>query len=472
MEEEYAIFVSNNNAATAASAASAIADNLGLTCSSTAILRYDIVVTHALEWPSLTCQWLPTVKNAGPDSNEHSLLVGTHTAPGEQNYLMVASCNLPKDDIVVDNRINKENDKNDNEVNEVDPAIPKAAAAYNEEKKEVGGFGHAASDTGKIEIRMKVKHQGEVNRARYMPQNHFFVATRGPGPEIFVFDLSKHPSFPTEGSVFSPQVVCCGHTQEGYAMAWSKLKEGHLLTGSEDTTLCLYDINAGASKSTEKTGRQVTPTATFRGHTKVVEDVDWHCKDPHMIASVSDDLTIRLWDTRDPQKAIHIVESGHTKDINSVSFNPINEFLFATGSSDSTVALWDIRNLKSRTQTLSGHTDEVFMVDWAPFNESILASCSADRRVGIWDLSRIGMEQSPEDAEDGPPELLFLHGGHTSNVSDFSWNHNDHWSMASVSEDNVLQVWRMAEEIYAGEDEEEDSSGEGEDKLLGDDDLE
>jgi len=113
------------------------------------------------------------------------------------------------------------------------------------------------------------------------------------------------------------------------------------------------------------------------------------------------------------------------------------------------------------------------MVEWAPHNESILASCSADRRVGIWDLSRIGQEQTPEDAEDGPPELLFLHGGHTSKVSDFSWNRKSEWTIASVSEDNVMQIWNMAEEIYdAGDDEEEMSAGEGEDQVLGEDDLE
>jgi histone-binding protein RBBP4 len=46
----------------------------------------------------------------------------------------------------------------------------------------------------------------------------------------------------------------------------------------------------------------------------------------------------------------------------------------------------------------------------------VLASCGADRRLMVWDLSRIGDEQSPDDAEDGPPELLFIHGGHTSKV--------------------------------------------------------
>lgn len=123
--------------------------------------------------------------------------------------------------------------------------------------------------------------------------------------------------------------------------------------------------------------------------------------------------------------------------------------------------------------TLTGHTDQVYKVEWAPHNESVLASCSADRRVGIWDLSRIGMEQTAEDAEDGPPELLFLHGGHTAKVSDFSWSGKSEWTMASVSEDNILQVWNMAEEIYAPDDDEEvQSSGEGEDNVLGEDELE
>ena len=58
----------------------------------------------------------------------------------------------------------------------------------------------------------------------------------------------------------------------------------------------------------------------------------------------------------------------------------------------------------------------------------------------MWDLSKIGEEQSAEDAEDGPPELLFIHGGHTAKISDFSWNPNEPWVICSVSEDNIMQV--------------------------------
>ena len=349
---------------------------------------------------------------------------------------------------------------------------------FDEDRQEVGGFGHAGTGSnnsmiGKVDTKIKIQHEGEVNRARYMPQNQFMVATRGPSAEVFVFDRSKHPSRPEAGSVFSPQIVCCGHTMEGYGLAWSKLKQGYLLSGSQDTTVCLWDVMAGVNGSSAA-GNQIQPLSIFKGHTSVVEDIDWHAKDANLIASVSDDRTIRLWDIRtgSTKGHDHIVENAHAGDINGVSFNPVMEMTFATASADKTVAIWDMRNLKQKVHTLEGHTDEVYMVEWAPFNESILGSCSADRRVAIWDLSRTGQEQSEEDAEDGPPELLFLHGGHTAKVSDFSWNEQHPWVVASVSEDNVLQVWQCAEEIYAGEDDDDEDGDEEGDGLLGEDDLE
>lgn len=41
---------------------------------------YDLVMTHALEWPSLTAQWLPDItRPEGKDYSVHRLLLGTHT---------------------------------------------------------------------------------------------------------------------------------------------------------------------------------------------------------------------------------------------------------------------------------------------------------------------------------------------------------------------------------------------------------
>lgn len=66
---------------------------------------YDMVMTHALEWPSLTVQWLSEVKRS-PDglSNIHKLLLGTHTSNSEPNYLMVADVTLPSLETEIDAR--------------------------------------------------------------------------------------------------------------------------------------------------------------------------------------------------------------------------------------------------------------------------------------------------------------------------------------------------------------------------------
>jgi WD40 repeat protein len=54
----------------------------------------------------------------------------------------------------------------------------------------------------------------------------------------------------------------------------------------------------------------------------------------------------------------------------------------------------------------------MLQVQWSPHNETILASSGTDRRLHVWDLSKIGEEQTSEDADDGPPELVVsLFGG-------------------------------------------------------------
>ena len=122
--------------------------------------------------------------------------------------------------------------------------------------------------------------------------------------------------------------------------------------------------------------------------------------------------------------------------------------LLATSSKDKTVAIWDLRNLSLKVAGLVGHKDSVNTVKWAPNDGNLLASAGNDRRVMIWDVSRIGKPQSEEEAEDGPSELVFIHGGHTSIVSDIAWNPNEELSLASVAEDNILQVWQISNAIF------------------------
>lgn len=70
-----------------------------------------------------------------------------------------------------------------------------------------------------------------------------------------------------------------------------------------------------------------------------------------------------------------------------------------------------MRRLGDRLHVFESHTDEVLHLAWSPHNSGVFASASSDRRINIWDLAQIGAEQTPDDQEDGPPELMFVHGG-------------------------------------------------------------
>eukprot|EP00606_Chrysophyceae_sp_TOSAG23-5_P000618 GSChrysophyteH2.ASY1.ANO1.1501.1 assembled CDS len=345
---------------------------------------YDLVMTHSLEWPSLTVEWHSDVVLR--DNREtHKMVLGTHTSGEEPNYLMVADVSLPSNEKEID------------------------AKNFREDLGEVGSYGGSVA---KVDVKVKMIHDGEVNRARINPHN----------------------------TVPKPQHICHGHTKEGYGLNWSPLEAHQLLSGSDDATICLWDL--------KEAGLQVDALRTWKGHEDVIEDVAWHRFSPSIFGSVGDDSKLIVWDSRKEGKPIKEVDNAHNGDINCLSFNSFNENFLATGGSDNMVKIWDMRFLQNPMNTLEAHTDSVYQVNWSPHSETILASGSADRRICVWDLAKVGQEQTPEQAKEGPAELIFLHGGHTAKICDFAWNPNKPFTIGSVSEGHIMQVWSMSEGHY------------------------
>ena len=196
-----------------------------------------MILSTALEWPTLTTQWLPDKQEYAPFSpaplppqkrcsylfripdkpySTHRLLIGTHTSSDAQNYLQIAHVQLPN------------------------PTAPNPDD-YDEERGEIGGYGGSSKKAPmeiKFNIVQKIDHKGEVNKARYQPQNPNIIATMCTDGRAMIWDRSKHPSLPT-GTV-NPQMELLGHTKEGFGLSWSPHVTGHLATGSEDKTVCLW----------------------------------------------------------------------------------------------------------------------------------------------------------------------------------------------------------------------------------------
>ena len=71
--------------------------------------------------------------------------------------------------------------------------------------------------TKPINITQRIGHEGEVNRARYMPQNPDLIATKTTKGDVWVFDRTKHPSKPDKENVFKPDIILNGMNKDGYA---------------------------------------------------------------------------------------------------------------------------------------------------------------------------------------------------------------------------------------------------------------
>lgn len=409
---------------------------------------YDMILSNALPWPTLTTQWFPDVKvQEDKKARQYRMLLGTHTSEGMPNYLQIAEVSIPMF----------------TDPNPVD---------YDEERGEIGGYGNkgsngssgannggsgsnsAANGSGaapaiSFNIVQRIDHPQEVNKARYQPQNPDILATLCVDGRVLIFDRTKHSLTPT-GTV-NPQFELIGHKQEGFGLAWNPHEAGCLASGSEDTTVCLWDLKTATAGS-----KIIKPSRRFTHHTQIVNDVQYHPISKSFVGSVSDDLTLQVVDVRQSvdDRAALVARDGHSDAINALAFNPTSEYIVATASADKTIGLWDLRNVREKVHTLEGHQDAVTSLSWHPHEPAILGSSSYDRRIIFWDLSRVGEELLPEDQEDGVPELLFMHGGHTNHLADFSWNPNpaDSWLVCSAAEDNLLQIWKVADSIVGRDD--------------------
>lgn len=197
---------------------------------------------------------------------------------------------------------------------------------FDEDKGEIGSY---SSTSPRIQITQRINHDGEVNRARYCPQNCDLVATRAVNGLTYVFDRTKHSNQPDPDGKAHPDITLRGQTKEGYGIAWNPLRQGQILSASEDTTVCLWDINAY-----DKETRTLDPLQTYRGHSSVVEDVAWHNYHENLFASVGDDHQMLLWDTREKSDSPKHRVEAHNAEVNAVAFSTASEYIVATGSSD------------------------------------------------------------------------------------------------------------------------------------------
>ncbi|WP_199321945.1 NB-ARC domain-containing protein [Leptolyngbya sp. FACHB-321] len=225
-------------------------------------------------------------------------------------------------------------------------------------------------------------------------------------------------------------VTLKGHTGWIWTVAFSP--DGKTLAScSDDPLIRLWDVQnldfeqsntANLAEVSDSSHLSVTCLNILRGHSGRVWTIAFS-PDGQMLASGSEDQTIRLWNARDG--TCLTVLQGHTGGVTSVNFSPNGQIL-SSASDNSSIRLWSVAHCTT-LKTLSGHTRWVWAVAFSPDGQT-LASASDDRTIRLWDVQTGICRKTLQ--------------GHTSWVTSLSFSPNGQ-TLASGSDDASVRLWSV-----------------------------
>lgn len=205
--------------------------------------------------------------------------------------------------------------------------------------------------------------------------------------------------------------VINGHLGWVRCIAMDPVDNEWFVTGSNDTTLKVWDLASGKLK------------VTLSGHVMSIRDVVVSERHPYMF-SASEDKLVKCWDLEKNQAIRDFY--GHLSGVHTVDIHPTQD-LIVTGGRDSVVKIWDIRSRKA-VKTLVGHKAPIQKVKCLPVDPQVI-SCSNDSTIRLWDIIS------------GKTIKILTH--HKRNVRAMTI-HPTEFSMATASTDDV-RSWKLPE---------------------------
>lgn len=156
----------------------------------------------------------------------------------------------------------------------------------------------------------------------------------------------------------------------------------------------------------EKYGKFDPDFPLISGHRGAILDFDFNPFHEHLIASASDDTTIKIWGIPEGGLTETCVEPlvdlvGHGRKVTLINFHPTANNVLASTSSDFTVRLWDIEKGSEIVQMQAANGENLIQdLAWS-WTGSTLATTCKDKVVRLYDARSGQVAAQKENAHSG-----------------------------------------------------------------------
>ncbi|KAL8803058.1 MAG: hypothetical protein Q9200_006368 [Gallowayella weberi] len=163
-----------------------------------------------------------------------------------------------------------------------------------------------------------------------------------------------------------------------------------IATAATSGQIVIYDIN-----------RAGVELARLHEHSRQVHRVAFNPFQGALLLSGSQDSTIRLWDLRTLARDGSVLTCrsthkypGNSEGIRDLRWSPTEGMEFAVGTDNGVVQRWDFQRPNVPLLKINAHEKTCYSIDWHPDGRH-LASGGADKSVKVWDFSSTDRRMKP-----------------------------------------------------------------------------
>ncbi|XP_060527324.1 coronin-2B-like isoform X2 [Cylas formicarius] len=160
------------------------------------------------------------------------------------------------------------------------------------------------------------------------------------------------------------------------------------------------------------TGRLDFNASKVTGHSGPIMDIKWNPFNDNVIASCSDDCTIKLWHIPDDGLAVHLTDwlvelQGHKRRVAYIEWHPTAENVLFSAGFDHLIIVWDIEKGEA-INVIDCHRDVIHSMSLNR-DGSLLATTCKDKRLRVIE-PRSGIVKSEGICHDGSKasKVVFL----------------------------------------------------------------